>query len=174
MIITRTIINMSYKIIETYNNKNPKTLEFKLLCRDSDKIENITYIDKISHLSFNNTINIQHLIDQNKFSVRNARDKTNEQVFKELDNICLTIINHQFELTKVLDFEFSSDFEKKIIQSFKLSDEKFNSKIDSICNNYCKSLYYTNYYIINYYKKERMMFQIKLKLIQLKNNSKYL
>lgn len=172
MIITRTILNMSYKIIETYNNKNPKTLEFQLLCKDSNKNENITYIEQISNLSCKNAIYFKYLLYQYKFQVRNLSEKSIKQVFDELNNICLTIKNYQFELTKILNFEFSSTFEKKIIESFKLSDDKCYSKIESICNKYCSPYYYRDNdrdIIIDYYKKERVKFQRKSKLIKLEN-----
>jgi len=169
MIITRTILNMSYTVIETYINKNPKTLEFQLVYKDSDKNENISYTEHISNLSFSNTIYFQYLVYQYKFSVRSVREKTIKDVFDELDNICLTVKNHQFELTKILDLEFCSDFEKKIIESFKLSNDRCNRKIESICNKYCSPYYYSYRAIditINYYK---IKFQRKSKLLKLEN-----
>jgi len=169
MIITRTILNMSYTVIDTYKNNNPKTLEFQLICKDSDKNENITYIEQISNFSFINTINFQCLLYQNRFTVRTEREKTIKQVFDKLDNICLTLKNQQFELTKIFDLELSSTFEKNIIESFKLSDYKCNRKIHSICNEYYSSLYYRYNDIINYYKNERIKFLRKSKLIKLEN-----
>jgi len=171
MIITRTILNMSYTVFKTYSNNNPETLEFQLLCKDSDKNENITYTEHICNLSFKNTISFQHLHNQNNFTVRSVRDKTIEQIFNELDNICLTIKNHQFEITKIYDLEYSSTFENKIVKCFMLSDDKFNSKLDSISNQYLSPFYYRNPEVINYYKNERLKFQRKSKLIKLENHT---
>lgn len=169
MIITRTILNMSYKVIDRYINKKPKTIEFELLCKDSDKIENNPYIVHISNLSFKSSIYFKHLLDQNKFSVRKMRTKTIEQVFDELDNICSTIKNHQFELTKIFDLEFPSSYEKKIVKLYVSTDDIFYSQIASLSNKYY--LYYLSRKddIIEYYKNERIKFQRKSKLIKLEN-----
>jgi len=173
MIITRTILNMSYKIIETYKNKNPKTFEFQLLCRDSDENENITYIERFSNLSFNTNIYLQHLHDQDDFSVNDIRDKTQEQVFNELDNICYSIKNHQFEVTKLINLEFCSTFEKKIIKSFCLSDDKYLTKIDSMCNKYFTIFNFRKKEdIVDYYSNERIIFQRKSKLLTLEKLKK--
>ena len=173
MIVTRTILNMSYKIIETYKNMNPKTFEFQILCRDSDEIDNTTLTEKISNLSFQNSINFQHLIDQNDFSVKNVRKITIEQVINELDNICSTIKNHTFKLTKLLDLEFSSKFEEKIIKSFKFSDEKYYNKMNSICNQYFNIFNHRKKEdIVDYYSNERIIFQRKSKLLTLEKLKK--
>jgi hypothetical protein len=160
---------MSYKITETYINKKPKTLEFELISRDSDKNEDITYIVHISNLSFKSSIYFRHLLDQNKFSVRKIRTKTNKQLFNELDNLCSTIKNHQFELTKIFDLEFPSKYEKKIAQCYNSSDDKFYNQIACVSNNY-----YLNYLsrendIINYYKDKRLRFLRKTKMQKIEN-----
>jgi hypothetical protein len=160
---------MSYKIIERYNNMKPKTIEIELKYRDSDINDDIICIEHINNLSFKSSFYFKHLIDQNKFSIRKMRTKTIQQVLNELDNLCLTIKNHQFELTKLFDFEFTSSYEKKIVNSFLLSDDIFYSKIDSVTNRYYGFYLSRKDDIINYYNNKRLKFQRKSKMLKIEN-----
>ena len=169
MIITRTILNMSYKVIDRYNNKKPKTIEFQLLCKDSDKFEDITYFEHICNFSFKSSIYFKHLLYQNKFSVRKMHTKTIEQVFNELNQICSIVTNYQFELTKLFDLEFPLSYEKKIVKCYVSSDDIFFNQIASVSNKYHFHYLRREDDIINYYIDKRLKFHRKSKMLKLEN-----